>query len=141
MKKALSLLLAVIALLSSMFVMTYAAQNHDDEVAPCYNNTTTARVSFGINSSGRASATITCTGIGGVTTKIVAESKIQKKFGLIWINVSGASWTDTVNGQVMSKTHTHQLEKTGTYRVKATITVSGRGGANDVINSAVEDTY
>ncbi len=141
MKKIIALLLAVITFICSMSVIAYAAASNDDLVAPCYNNTLTANLIFSINSSGKATVTVHCTGVSGVTTKIVAETKIQKKFGIIWINVSGANWTDTVNGTAFSKTHTHQFEDNGTYRAKTTITVSGSGGANDVIKKTIEKTY
>ncbi len=141
MKKALSLFLAVILLLSTMSVVAFAAESYDDEIAPCYNNTNSASLSFDINSSGKATANVTCVGISGRTTKIVVETKIQRRQIVSWVTVSGASWTETVYDDYFSKTYTHQLSSTGIYRVYVTYTVSGSGGENDVITKASYHNY
>ncbi len=142
MKKVLAVISIILVLLSSLSVAVVAASNDENEgIAPCYNNTNVATALLTINSSGRAQVSLHCMGISGVTTKIIAESKIQKKFGLIWINVSDAEWTDTAYSFSLNKTHYYQLEKSGTYRVKVTYTVSGSGGSNDSITLTCEDTY
>ncbi len=139
MKKLLAVIFALLTLMSAMSLTCYAAVSYDDEIAPCYNNTMTASTVLVINTSGRATVSLTCTGIGGVTSKIVAETKLERKWGLLWLDVT--EWTDTVNGVTLAKVHYQQLEKNGKYRAKTTYTVSGSGGSADVIVATGQDTY
>ncbi|MGN0468449.1 MAG: hypothetical protein ACI4GY_06980 [Acutalibacteraceae bacterium] len=145
MKKSIALFLAVVALLSCCGLSMIASASFDEEIAPYYNNTNTAKIVFSISSSGKATFTVSCTGISGVTSKITAVSCIQRKVGLIWVKVDngldGKQWTDTVNGTTMSKSHSLQLSKTGTYRAKVEFTVSGSGGSADEITKTATDTY
>ncbi len=142
MKKTISIISIILVLLSTITIAVSAAASSEDYgVAPCYNNTNSASITFVIDSSGKAKISLNCYGISTKTTKIVAETKLQKKFGLIWTNVSDAEWTDTTTNYYLNKSHTYQLSKTGTYRAKTTYTVSGTGGSNDSITMTGEDTY
>lgn len=143
MKKLIALFLAIVTLLicSGMSMLTSA----ENEVTPYYNNTNSASLTFAISSSGKATFDLACTGMSGITSKIVAVSYIQRKVGLIWIRVDngldGKEWTDISNGTNLTKSHSLQLSKTGTYRVKVEFTVSGSGGSADEIVRTVTDTY
>ncbi len=142
MKRVLAVFFAMMCLVSSMSLSAYAAVAPEYEVAPCYNNTTSAGVSLIITDSGTANVILKLRGTLGVTEKIVAETKLQRKVGLIWVTVSGAEWTDTLHAYYMDKTHSVQLTKTGTYRAKTTYTVSGSGGADDdIVVTSPTDTY
>ena len=143
MKKTIALLLAAVTLLSccGLSMMASAA----NEATPYYNNTSLVSVTFSISNTGKATFNLSCSGKSGITSKIVAVSYIQRKVGLIWVRVDngldGKEWTDTVNGTDMTRSHSLQLSKTGTYRVKVEFTVYGSGGSADEIVKTVTDTY
>ncbi len=139
MKKVLSVVLAVIAVFS--FINIDMNDVYAMDVQPLWNNTNSTTVALTISSGGEASVVVNCFGISGVTTKIVAETKLERKWGIFWLDVDGGEWTDTVNGRNMSITHYLQLNKTGTYRATTTFTVTGSGGANDVIECESQCVY
>ena len=134
MKKALSIVLVVLSIVS-IFGITAAA------VEPRWNNASSAFVAITINDSGKATVTYNCAGIGNITTGITAETKLERKWGLLWLDVDGAEWYESVNGTFLTKSHTFQLTKTGTYRATTQFTVSGTGGSNDSIKVTDQDTY
>lgn len=143
MKKSIALILSLVALFSC-YSLTAAAYS-ENEMTPYYNNASLADATISISSSGKATIKLTGYGISGVTSKITAVSYIQRKIGLIWVRVdnglSGKEWTDTVNGTNLTKTHTLQLSKPGTYRVKAEFTFYGSGGSADKIVRTASDAY
>ena len=139
MKKILSLILAFVAMFSLVNFDMNRAEAAD--IQPRFNNTSSASVVLGINSDGKATISFNCIGITGVTTKIVAETKLERKWGIFWLDVDGGEWIDTINGRNMALTHYLQLEKTGTYRATTTFTVSGSGGANDIIECESQYVY
>lgn len=134
MKKSIALLLAVLSVVSILGITVVA-------VEPRWNNANSAFVSLSINSGGKATITYNCAGISNVTTGIVGETKLERKWGILWLDVDGAEWTESTDGLVLSKSHTFQLSKTGTYRATTKFTVSGTGGSNDSIKVTSEDTY
>ena len=136
MKKALAFLLVVLSVFSIMGCTVMAAG-----VEPRWNNTSSATVGLVIDDSGEASIGLYCVGKSGVTTKIIADTKLERKWGLFWLDVDGAEWTDTVNGTNLATGHTVQLSKKATYRAKTEYTVSGTGGANDTFTCECEYTY
>lgn len=136
MKKTISLLLVVLAVFSLVSVTVSAVT-----VEPRWNNSSAASVVLGIDDAGEAIITFNCMGISGVTTRITAETKLERKWGILWLDVDGAEWTDTTTNRNLTKTHEIQLTKTGTYRATTKFTVSGSGGSNDSIKVTSEDTY
>ena len=139
MKKSISLVLAIIALLGITSI--YGQKADAADIMPRYNNTNYATAGLGIDSNGLAIIDLNCGGDYGVVTRITAETKLERKWGIFWLDVDGGEWTDTTTNRMLSKTHTLQLTKTGTYRVTVKYTVSGTGGANDVIETTVTDEY
>ncbi len=139
MKKSISLVLAIIVLLGITSVYTQKADAAD--IMPRYNNADYATTGLTISSSGLATIDLDCGGGYSVVTRITAETKLERKWGIFWLDVDGGEWTDTTTNRMLSKTHTLQLTKTGTYRVTVKYTVSGTGGANDVIETTVTDDY
>lgn len=125
-KKSLSIFLALIFLFSCFALPAKAAM--PDEAVPYYDYTHLASTSLAISSSGTATAAIHCIGYQGKTTKIKAETCLQKKFGLIWVKVdigtSGNIWTDTTSKYYLNASHTHSVS-TGTYRTKVVFYVYG----------------
>ena len=134
MKKALSLVLVIFTVVSLVGITAVA-------VEPRWNNTNTANVSLSVSSAGVATVAFNCTGKTGITTGITAETKLERKWGILWLDVDGAEWTDTTTKTYLSTYHTYQLTKTGTYRATTKFTVSGTGGSNDSITVRSEDTY
>ncbi len=136
MKKTLALFLVVLSVLSIMSCTVMAAG-----VEPRWNNTSSATVSLVIDENGEASIGLACIGIGGVTTKIVAETKLERKWGLLWLDVSGAEWTDTSTTSYMTLSHYMQLSKKATYRATTKYTISGTNGSDDETTCRCEYTY
>ena len=130
-------LLAVLAF--SMAATAFASAG--DGITPFYNNTSTTEAVFTIDENGLATVTFTVRGYRGITTKIVVDTKIEKKVGSSWVEVENASWTDQSTLYYCSKSHSIQLNASGTYKATLTYTVSGSGGATDVITREIEKTY
>lgn len=134
MKKAISIVLVVLSVVSILGITALA-------VEPRWNNANSVTVSLSIDDDGVADVTLSCIGISNVTTSIRAETKLERKWGLLWLDVDGAEWTDTTTKTYLTAYHTFQLTKTGTYRATTKCTVSGTGGSNDSITIRSEDTY
>lgn len=135
MKKIIKIIVCLI-LVSISVITAYA-----NDIQPFTNNVNATSVTFSISSSGNASVRTTYTGIQGVTQRAEIETKVQKKYGLIWIAVDNGHWTDTSTATDLSKTHSVQLQKTGTYRAHVVFTISGTGGKDDKITKNVEKVY
>ena len=135
MKKILAFILCVVTLFAAT-VTVYAGN-----IQPYSNNVNSTNVYFSISSSGNATVSYEYYGKSGVTKSAEIETKVQKRFGLIWITVSGGSWTDTSTATNFSKSHSVQLSKTGTYRAHVEFTISGTGGSDDKITKNVERVY
>lgn len=135
MKKLVSVLLCLTVFFTT--AITVYAEN----VQTFSNNVSITSTTFSISSSGKATVNNTYSGITGTTKSAKIETKIQKKFALIWITVDGGKWTDTSTATNFSKSHSVQLSKTGTYRAHVVFTVSGTGGSDDKITKNVEKVY
>lgn len=135
MKKLIAVILCFVTLFS-LFVPVYASG-----ITTYSNNIYTTNTSFFITSTGKATVTSSYTGKPGVMTKATIETKIQKRFGLIWITVDCGEWTDTSTNTNYSVSHTLQLLKSGTYRANVKYTISGTGGSPDEITQKIERTY
>ncbi len=135
MKRFIAMVLCFVTLLTATFPV-YASS-----ITTYTNNVNTTNTSFSISSTGNATVSNSYTGKTGLVTKGTIETKIQKKFGLIWITVDNGSWTDTSTATNFSKSHSVQLSKTGTYRAHVVFTISGTGGSDDKITKNIEKTY
>ena len=135
MKRFTALMLCLVTFITAT-ITVYA-----DGIQPYYNNVNSVTTSFSISSSGKATVNNTYSGISGTTKNVKITTKVQKKYGLIWITVSGGSWTDTSTATNFSKSHSVQLSKTGTYRARVEFKISGTGGSDDKITKNVERTY
>lgn len=144
LKKSVSLVLANILFLLIAFVPAKAAVQN--EVAPCYNNVSTATGSVSISSSGVITVKNSYIGYQSVTTKAVITTYIEKKvLGLFWSRVdigqTDDEWVDTIYDYKYSGSHSVQLEKTGTYRVTVEFVIYGSGGSAETITKEIERTY
>ena len=113
----------------------------DDEIVLRLLNASNAYTTFSISSSGKATVRNSYTGKAGKFKSAKITTKIQKKVGVIWVTVSGGSWTDTSSSLNYSKSHSLQLSSTGTYRAHVVFVISGSGGSDDKITKNVEKTY
>ena len=136
-KKLISFAMLVV-MLFAMVVPSFAIEN---EIMPLLNNTDTTEAIFVIEESGIATVSYTCYGYPEITTKIVVETKIEKKFLWWWNDVDGASWTDESTEYYCAGDHSIKLTKSGTYRLTITYTVYGTAGDPDVITRTIEDSY
>lgn len=77
-----------------------------------------------IISGNTATCTSSATGYYNETTKIVITQTLQKQNSSgIWNDVSGATWTTTINNYVGSATNTKSGLSSGTYRLKSAFKV------------------
>ncbi len=132
-------LIAAVLCFVTLFTVTFPV--YASSITPCANNIYTAETSFYISSTGKATVSNSYIGKSGLVTKGTIETKIQKKFGLIWITVDNGKWTDTSTANSFSQSHSLQLSKTGTYRSHVEFTISGTGGSDDKITKNIEKTY
>lgn len=128
----------LVVMLFAMAIPSFATEN---EISPYYNNTDTTEAVFVIDENGKASVSFTCFGYDGITTNIVVETKIQKKFLWWWNDVDGASWTDESTEVYCTNTHSIQLTNSGTYKAVITFSVYGTGGEADIFTREIEDSY
>lgn len=139
MKRALSFILAVIAV---FLIITPDSQKAvAADVEPRWNNLNSATVTLSINSTGKAQITIKCNGISNVTSRIKAESKLERKWGILWLDVDGGLWYDITTLSELSVAHDIQLDKKATYRVTTKFTISGSGGADDSFEKTAQYVY
>lgn len=135
MKKIIKIIVCLI-LVSISVITAYA-----NDIQPFTNNVNTTNVTFSISNGGLATVQYMYKGISGVTTNAEIETKVQKKYGLIWIAVDNGHWTDTSTASSASKSHSVQLSSKGTYRAHVVFTISGTGGKDDKITQNVEKVY
>ena len=143
MKKMIALILCFVLVLSASTV-AYAngvENDVDEEVVLRLSNLNNAYTTFSISSSGKATVTNSYSGKKGKFKSAKITTKIQKKVGVIWVTVSGGSWTDTSTSLNYSKSHSLQLSSTGTYRAHVVFVISGTSGEDDKITKNVQKTY
>lgn len=131
----------IASILSLVLWFTVSITAYANDIELYSNNVYTTDVSFSIASNGKATASYEYRGKSGVTKNAKIVTKIQKKVGIIWVTVSGASWTDTTTAINYSRSHSVQLSSKGTYRAHVEFTFSGTGGSDDEITRNVQKTY
>ena len=139
----------IIAFLLSLIIVTgcsYTALASEtvgitDEPVLRSSNVYSTSTSLTISNSGKATVNNSYIGFSGITTGGKITTKVQKKIGVIWVTVSGGSWTDTSSATNYSKSHSVQLSSTGTYRAHVVFVISGTGGPDDKITKNVQKTY
>lgn len=145
MKKILSLLLVLLLITAPLCSVSASAQV-SNEIMPLYNNVVSTRTSATISSSGALDVSVKYTGINGTTTRAIITTYIEKKtLGLFWtrvdIGTTNDEWVDTIYNYKYEGSHSHQLTKTGTYRVTVTYQIYGNGGAADEIVEEITKVY
>ena len=126
----------IVALLMIIALGTHAVVMADD--ASLYNNNTgMMNSSFVITETGEAIVGVNYEGYPNITTGATITIKIEKKTLLFfWSDVIDETIT-AVGDSYFNEFH-YQLEDKGTYRCTVVYTVSGTGGADDVLT--FEDT-
>lgn len=140
-KRILCFAVMCMVLLSSVSFIANA-----DEIMPRYNNVSSVSSYAEISSSGVITITNKFSSSASVFTKAVITTYVERKtLGLFWSKVdigqTNDEWVDTIYTNVYSGTHSHQLEKTGTYRVTVEYVIYGSGGAADTIVREIEKNY
>ena len=130
-----------IALCVSMLILPFTIVAQAGESSTYSNNVLSTSTTFSISSTGNATVKNSYAGSQGTTKSATITTKVQKKVGLIWVTVSGGSWTDTSTAINYSKTHSVQLSSKGTYRAHVKFVISGTGGSDDEMTKNVEKTY
>lgn len=130
----------IVALITALLMFSVSITAYANDIVVYDNNCNGVDSNFFI-SNGKANVENKVTGKKGVTKKIVINTKVQKKVGLIWVTVDNGSWTDTSSACNFSKSHSVQFSDKGTYRAHVKFTVSGTGGSDDEITKNVEKTY
>ena len=116
------------------------------EIMPRYNNVSSVSSYAEISSSGVITITNKFSASTSVFTKANIKTYIERKtLGLFWTRVdigqTDDEWNDVTYDNVYSGTHSHQLEKTGKYRVTVEYVIYGSGGSADTIIREIEETY
>ena len=111
-----------------------------DGIIPRNNNVLSAKTEFAIVNNGIAVVSLYFEGYPSVTTGATISIKIEKRFLL-------AFWNEVISENVVISDYryanefAYQLDKTGTYRCTVEYTISGTGGADDVITFQEKATY
>lgn len=132
MKKSICLLLAFL-FIACIFTVPVNAS----DISLYNNNTLIVDTIFAIKETGEAVVLVNYEGYKNITTGATITIKIEKKTLLFfWSDVIDE--TITVVGESYFNEFHYQLEDKGTYRCSVVYTVSGTGGADDVLT--FEDT-
>lgn len=140
-KRILSFFVMCMILISTVSFIANAV-----EITPRYNNVSSVASYAEISSSGVITITNKFSASASVFSRAVITTYVERKtLGLFWTRVdigqTDDEWVDTIYNNVYSGTHSHQLEKTGTYRVTVEYVIFGSGGAADTITREIEEIY
>ena len=136
MKKKISLIISFVFILTIVMQSALSAA----DITPRNNNTAITTTGFSISDSGKATVDIYYGGYQNVTTGATITIKIEKRNLLVFWN-EVVSDTITATGEYYYDTLYYQLEKSGTYRCTVVYTVSGLGGADDVLTYEGTDSF
>ena len=136
MKKKICLFLALVFVIMGTFPISVNAS----DISLLNNNTAITDTIFTISDSGMAAVAVQYHGYQNITTGATITIKIEKRNLLVFWN-EVVSDTITVTGDCYLNEFYYQLEKSGTYRCTVVYTVSGHGGADDVITYEGKDSF
>ena len=136
MKKVISLLICCV-ILCTISCMPISAAN--DSVSPRFNNTIRVDTNFYIDSNGNANVSVGYTGYNGITTSARITILLEKRTVFF-------SWKDVQEWVITSNEYTADFVRScavsnGYYRVTVKFEISGSGGATDVFEEQIEDSY
>ena len=137
MRKVISIILCAVLLLCGLQTFAFAS-DANDEIMPCYNNAGGIDSRFSII-DGNAIILASYTGYQGVTTGARITIQLQKRNLLVfWKDVT--EWVDISYEEDATFEHVYPVSS-GTYRVKIRYEINGSGGATDVIEKELKDSY
>ena len=143
--KLVSLVVAMVSVMSLFSINISAAEKSVATSSICsiprMNNGADVFNSFYISPEGIAEVACEVIGNDNLTTGIIIEIQLQRKGLLWWSDVDGGYWFNSFDGVYGSMSGGIELEKTGKYRAIFTVTVSGTGGADDVIEETLTYEY
>ena len=135
MKRTISLLLILVMFCALGCVTVSAAEG----IMPRYNNLNHTQTSFVIDSNGNANILAGYTGYNGITTGAKITILLEKKtFIFFWKDVE--EWVITSSEYYGTFVKSYAVSE-GDYRVTITFEISGNGGATDVYEVELEDSY
>ena len=114
------------------------ASDADAGIMPCYNNVASVNSNFYIT-GGNAVVSVSYSGIPDVTTGAKITVQLQKRNLMVfWKDVT--EWENVSDNEDATFTYSRPVSS-GTYRVKIRCEISGSGGATDVIEEELQDSY
>lgn len=133
-KRIFAVLISGIVLCTSMTASAYAETTSsyvDSSVSPAYEIANKAQSELSI--SGRT-AYCTSSASGIDTVSITVEQTLQKQgFLWLWYEVPDASWTTTVDGNIISVDNIKDDLSDGKYRLKSVFTLTDSTGETETI--------
>lgn len=139
-KKVISIFAFVFVAIFAFQVIAFAAQR--EGVSPLNNNVVTTTVNFSISSDGNAEVNVKYVGYDNITTGATITVTIKKNtFLFFWKEVVNETYV--VLGESYSNIYNYDLSShgSGKYRCNVTYTISGSGGADDVIPFEKDASY
>ena len=135
-----------IAVMFAILLSSFSFVANAEDISPRFNNVNTISSISSISDSGKLTVTNRFSSSPSVFTKAVITTYVEKRtLGIFWSRVdigqTNDEWVDTVYENVYSGMHSHQLEKTGTYRITVEYVIYGTGGAADVVTREMQKTY
>lgn len=141
MKKILSFIFTAIFILLFVFQATvFAAQA--ETFSARNNNTSFTVTSFNVYEGGRAIVHVKYSGYAGITTGAKISITIKKNT-FLWFYSTVVDETYNIVGEDYSESYYYDLSDSGsgTYKCNVTYTISGNGGADDVIPFEDKQSY
>lgn len=137
MKKIVSIMLCAVLLIVGFETVAFASEANSGTM-PRLNNIVTTNSYFNV-ANGNANVTVSYIGYPGVTTDARITIQLQKRNLLVfWKDVT--EWVDISYEEDATFEHVYPVSS-GTYRVKIRYEISGSGGATDVIETELQDSY
>ena len=136
MKRLISLLLCF-GIILSLGCVTVSASN--EVITPRFNNVMNTEADFNIDSNGNAIVSVGYYGYNGITTGAKITILLEeKRFFFFWADVE--EWVITSSNYNDNFVRSCLVSE-GDYRVTVTFEISGTGGATDVREVELEDSY
>ena len=136
MKRIISLIVCLV-IIASVGCITVSAAGAG--VTPRYNNLEYTQATFNIDSNGNANIVVGYSGYQGITTGARITILLEKRNLLVfWKDIQ--EWVIT-SDQYRATFLRSSTVSSGTYRVTVRFEISGTGGATDVYETEIKDSY
>lgn len=136
MKRAISLLLCLVIIVTLGSISVSAS---DGGISPRFNNVSNTSATFNIDSNGNAIVNVGYYGYDGITSGAKITILLEeKRFFFFWADVE--EWVITSSDYYGDFQRSCSVSE-GDYRVTVTFEISGTGGATDVYEVELKDSY